>query len=219
MKKFLLLSHYAPKPGFKYPEHDCPLAHRETAHKRIYDLERFWPEGVLWRTVEVENTSKQDLLALVNDDTWDGVWLSGSPYLMHEADVHPWISHSVAATQALLTEKQNPVVGLCFGLQLLATAVGGAVKPTDQYIIGETDILDERNEKIVRTKAYHENYVTDLPSTAQVKGYTEAGLPYLVEFSEKVLGVQSHPECALKSSEEMELSEIFWQKRFQALIG
>ena len=218
MKKFLLLSHYAPKPGFNYPEHDCPLAHREGAHRRIYALDRYWPEGVLWQTLEVEKVSIESLLEAVSDTTWDGIWLSGSPYLLNEIEAHPWIKNALEATKILLNQNQTPVIGLCFGLQLLAAASGGQVKPTDKYIIGETDILDINNEKIVKTKAYHENYVSDLPSRAEIIGFTTQGFPYLVEFSQKVVGIQSHPECALKEANEMQNAENYWKNYFTNLI-
>lgn len=217
MKKFLLLSHYAPKPGFKYPEHDCPLAHRETAHNRIYAFEKFWSEGVIWQTVEVEKASPEKLIAVVKEP-WDAVWLSGSPYLLKEASDFPWITNAVTVTKILLEENKNPVIGLCFGLQLLAKATGGKVVATNQYITGESDILNDSGQKIVRTKAYHENYVKDLPDQAKILGYTEKRFPYLVKFSEKVLGVQSHPECALKSECDMRQADEFWKKQFKSII-
>ena len=217
MKKFLLLSHYAPKPGFKYLEHDCPLAHRETAHQRIYDLERFWPEGVLWRTIEMGSVATDELEGLL-EESWDAVWLSGSPYLLSEAEAHPWINQALETSQKLLEVDKHPVIGLCFGLQLLAAAVGGKIEPTEDYIIGETNILSPTGETLVRTKAYHENYVAGLPSSAEILGTTENGLPYLVQFSKKVLGIQSHPECALKSTLEKEQADFFWEKTFHNVV-
>jgi|GEM_PF-6329321 len=217
MKKFLLLSHYAPKPGFKYPGIDCPLAHRETAHKRIYDFERFWGESVLWRTIEVENTSIEDLEALINNEPWDAVWLSGSPYLLSETQTQPWIKNALKISESLL-KAQIPVVGLCFGLQLLAKASGATVTETDTYKSGEIDIFDLEHNKLLRTRTYHENYVANLPSTAKTLGQTKCGMPYIVKFNKKVLGIQSHPECALESMPEKQKAEMFWQQLFLDLI-
>ena len=217
MKKFLLLSHYAPKPGFNYPGIDCPLAHRETAHKRIHDFERFWDEPVLWRTIEVECTSVHDILALLKNESWDGVWLSGSPYLLNEANQQPWIKDALQVAEYLLTA-DIPTFGLCFGLQLLSAASGAHVVPTKNYLSGETDILNSKGEFLVTTKTYHENYVTNLPTTAQISGSTKNGLPYIVKFNKKVLGIQSHPECALESVTKKQQAEVFWKQLFSEII-
>lgn len=217
MKKFLLLSHYAPKPGFKYPGIDCPLAHRETAHKRIYDFERFWPEGALWRTIEVENTPLEDILNILKTETWDGVWLSGSPYLLSEVAEQPWINNAVEISKHLL-KAEIPTFGLCFGLQLLARASGGKVVPTKNYVSGEIDIFSPTGDFLVTTKTYHENYVTNLPKAAQILGNTKNGLPYIVKFNKKVLGIQSHPECALESADKKQHAEMFWRQLFLDLI-
>lgn len=218
MKKFLLLSNYAPKPGFKYPEVDCPLAHREQAHERIYALDRFWPEGVLWQTLRAEDMTYEALTETIGKGDWDAIWLSGSPYLLEEASNHPWIESMQKMSATLITENQTPVIGLCFGLQLLATAAGGSVKKTQGYQKGEKNILTAAGEPMIKTRVYHENYVTDLPSAAEVLGKTECGMPYLVKFGEKVLGVQSHPECALEDVQESQKAENFWGQQFRALI-
>jgi GMP synthase-like glutamine amidotransferase len=217
MKKFLLLSHYAPKPGFAYPEHDCPLAHRETAHQRIYDFERFWDEGVLWRTIEVENTSLKALTEIINED-WDAVWLSGSPYLLSEADDQPWIKNAVKTAEALL-QKSFPVVGLCFGLQLLAKAAGADVQLTDKFLSGETDIYSPTGEFLVTTKTYHENYVTNLPANSKVLGTTKHNHPYIVQFAHKIYGIQSHPECTLSDDTKKDAADIFWKDFFKKIVS
>ena len=217
MKKFLLLSNYAPKSDYKYINNQCPVMHRVGAHNRIYALERFWPEGVLWQTINVEDVDYETLEEKVFGEPWDAIWLSGSPYSLEDAAENPWI-FNIQKLSTKLLECNQPVIGLCLGLQLLAIAAGGSIIKRSTYKKGEMDILDATGQKLVKTIADHKNYVENLPKSVKVLGSTDCGLPYLIQFSQKVLGIQSHPEHILKSISEQEKAEKFWEALFLGLV-
>ena len=217
MKKFLLLSNYAPKPGFKYPRTKCPLEHREQAHNRIQAFERFWPEGVLWRVVRVEETSLLELQQVINNETWDAIWLSGSPYLLSDSSTQSWIKNlRIVATNLLKTP--TPVFGICFGLQILSVAAGAKVAKTTSFLSGEIDLIGTTGQKLVKTALYHENYVTNLPETADILG-SSRGIPYLVQLNSTTWGIQSHPELPLNSAIEQMKAEKFWQEFFVSRVS
>ncbi len=218
MKKFLLLSNYAPKPDYKYSSTNCPLKHRVQAHDRIYALERYWPEGVLWQTINVEDFDYETLEKKVFNEMWDAIWLSGSPYSLEDATENPWI-FNIQKLSTKLLECHQPVIGLCLGLQLLAVAAGGSIIKRRTHKKGEMSILNAAGQKLVKTIADHKNYVGNLPPSVKVLGSSECGLPYLIQFNKKVLGIQSHPEHILKSIPEQIKSEKFWGDFFKKVVS
>jgi GMP synthase-like glutamine amidotransferase len=90
------------------------------------------------------------------------------------------------------------VVGICFGHQLIATALGGVVEPTDQWRLGPQRLALQATpwfrETTVHLHAMHRDIITVLPAGATVIGAgTTADVPaYLL--GDNVFCVQDHPE-------------------------
>lgn len=67
----------------------------------------------------------------------DGVVLTGSTAGVYESERHPWIADQEALVRDLV-ERQIPTLGVCFGHQVVNSALGGTVEP-----IGSTATLVE----------------------------------------------------------------------------
>ena len=101
-----------------------------------------------------------------------------------------------------LARQQVPLVGICFGHQIIAQALGGQVVKSDkgwgvglhQYQIDQSHdwMLDPAGQ--VGIYAFHQDQVVELPPNAQVFLSSEfcpfAGLTY----GESIMSVQGHPE-------------------------
>lgn len=68
-------------------------------------------------------------------DGIDGIVSMGGPMNVADAAEHPWIDAELAYLAAA-HEADVPIVGICLGAQLLATALGGKVAAMDQPEVG-----------------------------------------------------------------------------------
>lgn len=116
-------------------------------------------------------------------------------------------SWSVATEKWLrsVAHKGIPILGICYGHQLLAQALGGTVDyHPDGKEYGEVDIaLNREGEKdpllgVLPSKfsgyAVHSQTIIKLPPKARVLANNTFEASHAVRFSEKVWGVQFHPE-------------------------
>ena len=141
--------------------------------------------GLTFRTWRVE---KMDFPASVHD--CDGWLVTGSRHGAYED--HPFIAPLERFLRDAMAARV-PIVGICFGHQILAQAMGGrverfpggwAVGPTDYDFDGETMTLN----------AWHRDQVTEVPEGAEIIARNPfckaAGLAY----GDRALTVQAHPE-------------------------
>lgn len=68
-------------------------------------------------------------------DDVDGVITLGGPMNTDELDQHDWMQHELDYLEAA-HDADLPVLGICLGAQLIATALGGAVEKMDAPEIG-----------------------------------------------------------------------------------
>lgn len=125
----------------------------------------------------------------VNDA--DGWLITGSRFGAYED--HEWIpplEEFLRATYA----KGVPIVGVCFGHQILAQALGGKIEKYDGgWAVGPTDydMTDGQGERIM---AWHQDQVTGLPKDAEVIGSNDFCANAILAYGDKALTVQPHPE-------------------------
>jgi GMP synthase (glutamine-hydrolysing) len=128
----------------------------------------------------------------------DGWLITGSRYSAFDDD--PWIADLAAFARA--AAEARPVVGICFGHQLVAQAFGGAVERSSRgwgigvhsYQVGRrrdwmTPALDE-----IALLASHQDQVTRLPDGAELLAGSDF-CPYgLFQLGDNIVALQGHPE-------------------------
>ncbi len=129
-----------------------------------------------------------------------GVIISGSKYSVN--DNLPWID-KLKNLLIVLDNKKIPVLGICFGHQLISLTFGGKVEKTKEYKIGSVPLnitvygkkdplfynFNSRDSVLYS----HFDYVTKLPSNAILLANTEFD-PYSSFKLRNMWGVQFHPE-------------------------
>lgn len=125
----------------------------------------------------------------------DGYILTGSradafaddPWI---ADLRQWIVRAVGDGERL--------VGVCFGHQVIAEALGGSVERADTWKAGphqlQLDATAWFEEASVHINAMHRDVVTALPPGAVLAGTGETAAVASFRIAEQVLCVQDHPE-------------------------
>ena len=112
-------------------------------------------------------------------------------------DNSPWMT-GLADFVRCTAQEAGRLAGICFGHQLVASALGGQIgRAANGWSIGrQTYEIDAPagNVRFVALNAIHEDQVIELPDNARVLGGSES-CPYaIVEFNESILTIQAHPE-------------------------
>jgi len=122
----------------------------------------------------------------------DGWLVTGSRFGVYEP--HDWI----APLEAFLREAYAqgvPIVGICFGHQILAQALGGTVRKFDGGWSAGVEHYDLHGfadgAEII---AWHQDQVIEPPPGAQVIGSTPFCRYAALAYDDKALSLQPHPE-------------------------
>lgn len=122
----------------------------------------------------------------------EGWLITGSKHGAY--DNLPWIKplekFLVEAYQASV-----PIVGICFGHQILAQALGGKVEKFDGgWSVGRVEYqLDDLGEK-VPLYAWHQDQVTEPPPDAEIAGSTDFCRYAALSYGNRAYTIQPHPE-------------------------
>jgi len=135
-------------------------------------------------------------------------WLcTGSKYSVYDKD--PWIQNLAAFIRSLKDEK--PFVGICFGHQMLAQAMGGEVAKASQgWGAGVLKVELLRQEpwmqppqKEIRIHHMHQDQVQKLPPGSVVLGRSEHCEVGMFRVGDSMLGIEGHPEFTPEFSEAL----------------
>lgn len=123
-------------------------------------------------------------------DAADGWLITGSKHGAYED--HPFI----APLEDLIREiyaADLPLVGICFGHQIIAQALGGKVeKFKDGWAVGR-QTYDWQGEQI-HLNAWHQDQVVALPDDAAVYASNDFCANAALIYGKKAFTVQAHPE-------------------------
>ena len=138
------------------------------------------------------------------DTDYDGFIVTGSKSAAYgDAD---WIAETEAWIQEAV-DAGLPALGVCFGHQLLAQALGGTVEDMGEYELGyrtmehaEDPVLEGIDREFLAF-ATHSDRVVELPDGATKLAWNEYGIQGF-RLGDSV-GVQFHPEYDLETAERI----------------
>ena len=154
--------------------------------------------GFTVRYVEAGQESLQDL----DLSAADLLISLGGPIAAHEDDHYPWIRDELQLIERSIA-RLTPTLGICFGAQLVARALGARVYPAPARELGWKPLLltEEGKSSSIAALApeaasllhWHAD-TFDLPPQARLLASTP-GVPHQVfEWGDHVIGFQCHPE-------------------------
>jgi GMP synthase (glutamine-hydrolysing) len=174
------------------------------ARRRFGDFERWFAAGIGTERFHYETVAVADDDRLPPDsalDEYAGVVVTGSPAMVsHRND---WSEATAAWLAAVMDADRLPVLGVCYGHQLMAHALGGEVGPNPNgRRMGTRQLtVEAADDELLATLApgadvhvTHLESVIQPPSAARVLGSTEGDPFHALHFGGRNWSVQFHPE-------------------------
>ena len=136
-----------------------------------------------------------------NIDNYDGFIITGSKYSVY--DDFDWINELKGFIKSIVSHNK-PILGICFGHQILAECLGGKVEPNKlgwelgSYSINLTDeglkhpLFKNIHDRDIVYES-HQDIVSVMPEGAIELAYTEKANQSF-SYKNNIFGVQFHPE-------------------------
>jgi len=120
----------------------------------------------------------------------DGWLITGSRHGVYED--HPWLPRLEALVREIVASGK-PLVGVCFGHQVIAQALGGTVeKFKGGWAVGRREY--DFGDRTLALNAWHQDQVVALPPGAQVIASNDFTQNAALVIGNNVLTIQPHPE-------------------------
>lgn len=138
----------------------------------------------------------------------DAYLCTGSRHSVY--DDADWIEQAADLVRSL-HDAERPLVGVCFGHQLIAEALGGRIEPAATgWSVGVQGIDIVQNEQWMtprslhcRLQFMHQDQVSRLPAEAVLLGRTDHCPIAMFRVGTTMLGIQSHPEFTVAYAEAL----------------
>lgn len=122
----------------------------------------------------------------------DGWLITGSRFGVYEG--HPWIAPLEDFLRRAYTAGV-PIVGICFGHQILAQALGGRVaKYPGGWQVGPVEYCPPGGDRAQTLLAWHQDQVIKAPEGATVLAGNEDCRNGILAYGDRALTMQPHPE-------------------------
>ncbi|PYF09186.1 GMP synthase-like glutamine amidotransferase [Rhodobacter viridis] len=139
-------------------------------------------------TFQTFNVEAMEFPASVHD--CEGWLITGSRHGAYES--HPFIQPLEAFIREAIAEKV-PMVGICFGHQIIAQAMGGKVERFPGGWAVGPQVYDFGGDPVT-LNAWHRDQVTVRPEAAEVIACNEFCENAALVYGETALTIQAHPE-------------------------
>lgn len=152
----------------------------------------------------------------------EAIVISGSTSGVYEKEA--WIQSLIQKVSEYI-EEDVPILGLCFGQQVIAKAAGGEVKLTDGYEIGYREIRIGESEifKGLEDEEYpfsvHQDNVTRMPENFREIASSNKSIQGIEHVEKPVFGVQFHPELIPEIAERSIRDKDFNEERKNRLLN
>ena len=155
------------------------------------DYDQIFPAFLSGQGFSFTNYAVVDMEFPTAPDVVDGWLITGSKHGAYED--HPWIKPLEDLIRDIYA-RAIPLVGICFGHQIIAQALGGKVeKFAGGWAVGR-QVYELDGVGDVAINAWHQDQVTHVPSDAVVIGRNAFCENAALVYGDKALSFQPHPE-------------------------
>ena len=133
----------------------------------------------------------------------------GGPMSVHDVNLHPWLKIEKHFIERAI-EQGMPVLGICFGAQLIADVLGAQVTPMNHKEIGWHEVITTPEaHKHALSSIFPERFTTfhwhgetfSIPAGAVNLGHSAACMNQGFTLGDRVAALQFHPEITPRLAE------------------